>query len=89
MSIYEIGMLACFGAAWPMNIYKSWNARTSKGKSFPFLLTIAVGYVCGIINKILFHNDIVLYLYLINLLMVAVDIALYFRNKHLDRLANA
>lgn len=70
-----------------MNIYKSWNARTAKGKSLSFLLTIEVGYICGMINKILYHNDFVLYLYLLNFAMVGIDVILYFRNKRLDRLA--
>lgn len=88
MSIFEAVMLFCFGAAWPMNIYKSWTARTAKGKSLLFLLTIEVGYISGMINKVLYHNDFVLYLYLLNFLMVGIDVALYFRNKHLDRLAS-
>lgn len=87
MSIFEAGMLFCFGAAWPMNIYKSWIARTSKGKSLPFLISIEIGYICGMINKILYHNDFVLYLYLLNFIMVGIDLILYFRNKRLDHLA--
>ena len=85
MSIFEIGMLLCFGAAWPQNIYKSWKARSAKGKSLSFLLTIEVGYICGIINKVLYHNDIVLYCYLLNFAMVAIDMLLYFRNRRLDQ----
>lgn len=87
MSIFEAGMLFCFGAAWPMNIYKSWIARTAKGKSLPFLISIEVGYICGMINKILYHNDFVLYLYLLNFIMVGIDLILYFRNRRLDHLA--
>lgn len=86
MSIFEAMMLLCFGAAWPLNIYKSWTARTAKGKSLPFLLVIEVGYICGMINKILYHYDFVLYLYLLNFIMVGIDCTLYFRNRHLDRL---
>ncbi len=87
MSIFEAVMLFCFGAAWPMNIYKSWTSRTAKGKSLPFLLSIEIGYISGMINKVLYHNDFVLYLYLLNFLMVGADLVLYFRNKRLDRLA--
>ena len=31
--ILEIIMLLCFGASWPLNVIKSWKARTTKGKS--------------------------------------------------------
>lgn len=84
MSIFEIGMLACFGAAWPMNIYKSFKSRTAAGRSILFQWAILLGYICGITHKILYSNDIVLYLYILNFLMVAVDTVLYFRNKRLD-----
>lgn len=87
MSIFEAGMLFCFGAAWPMNIYKSLKAHTAKGKSLPFLLSIEIGYVCGMINKLLYHYDFVFYLYLLNFLMVGTDIVLFFRNSRLDCLA--
>ena len=84
MSIFEIGMLACFGAAWPMNIIKSWKSRTAAGRSIVFQWAIIIGYLCGITHKILYSNDIVLYLYIINLVMVSIDTALFYRNKRLD-----
>lgn len=85
MSIFEIGMLTCFGAAWPMNILKSYRSRTAAGRSITFQWAIIIGYVCGITHKILYSNDIVLYLYIINLIMVSIDTMLYFRNKKLDQ----
>src|SRR5450756_2332444 len=45
MSVFEAGMLICFGAAWPTNIAKSLKSRTAKGKSLPFLIIVMVGYV--------------------------------------------
>ena len=84
MSVFEIGMLACFGAAWPMNIIKSWKSRTAAGKSITFQWAIIIGYVCGITHKYLYSNDIVLYLYIVNLVMVAIDTILYYRNRQLD-----
>ena len=30
--ILEIVMILCFGASWPFNVYKSYHARTAKGK---------------------------------------------------------
>lgn len=85
MSIFEMGMLLCFGAAWPLNIYKSLKSRTAAGRSILFQWAIIIGYICGIIHKILYSNNIVLYLYILNLLMVSFDTVLYFRNKKLDQ----
>ena len=84
MSVFEIGMLVCFGFAWPSNIYKSLKSRTAAGRSLTFQWAVLIGYVCGITHKILYSNDIVLYLYIINFIMVAIDTGLYFRNKRLD-----
>ena len=71
MSFLEIGMLVGFGAAWPMNIYKSLTSRTAAGRSLTFQWAIIFGYVCGIIHKLIYSNDVVLYLYVLNLLMVS------------------
>ena len=86
MSIFEAGMLLCFGAAWPMNIIKSLRSRTAAGKSVIFQWAVLFGYVCGITNKLLNSMDIVLVLYIINFLMVATDTVLIYRNRRLDRL---
>ena len=81
MSIFEIIMLVCFGAAWPFSIYKSIKTRQIAGKSLPFLLVILVGYIAGILHKLVFRYDGVIFLYALNAVMVAVDIALYLRNR--------
>ena len=81
MSVFEIVMLVCFGAAWPVSIYKSLKTRQVAGKSLPFLVIIVVGYIAGILHKLLFHFDLVIYLYILNALMVGADIALYLRNR--------
>ena len=85
MSIFEIGMLVGFGFAWPSNIYKSLKSRTAAGRSAVFLWAILFGYICGITNKILYSNDIVLYLYILNFIMVSIDTCLFYRNRRLDR----
>jgi hypothetical protein len=87
MRIFEAGMLLCFGAAWPINIYKSLNSRSTGGKSVAFLFILDTGYICGIINKLLYSRDIVLFLYVLNLLMVTFDICLFYRNKWLEVIA--
>jgi hypothetical protein len=87
MSIFEAGMLLCFGVSWPLNIYKSLKSRSTGGKSAAFLFIVSAGYLFGMINKLLFSRDIVLSLYIINFLMVAVDICLFFRNRRFEAAA--
>ncbi len=84
MSIFEIVMLLCFGAAWPSAIHKSWVSRTSKGKSLFFLIIVLVGYGSGILHKIFYNLDWVVLFYAVNCLMVTVDTVLYFRNAAFD-----
>ena len=85
--IFEIIMIVCFGLSWPMNVIKSYRARTTKGKSLPFLLLIITGYVFGIIGKLVGGSFkwYVLFFYVLNLAMVSVDLMLYIRNYRLDK----
>jgi len=80
MSIFEIIMLICFGAAWPASIYKSWNSQSNEGKSIFFLIIVLGGYVSGILHKFFYSKDMVILLYSINFIMVAIDILIYYRN---------
>ncbi len=86
--ILEIGMVCLFGVSWPMNVVKSFKARTAKGKSFMFLLFIFIGYICGIAAKLTAESFkwYVLMFYVINIVMVSLDIILYFRNVRLDKI---
>lgn len=81
MSIFETLMLVCFGAAWPFSIYKSYKSGKNNGKSVVFSLVLFLGYIFGILNKIFYDYDFVIYLYMLNACMVSIDILLYFRNK--------
>lgn len=85
MSPFEIIMLVCFGAAWPFSIYRSLKSRSTKGKSLLFMVVVAVGYVAGIANKLVFNFDAVVYLYVIDLALVSTDMLLFARNRHLER----
>ena len=90
--ILEVIMIVSFGASWPMNVMKSWKARTTKGKSLAFLCLILFGYVAGITGKFLNEAYMaafaekwyVLFFYVLNFVMVSIDFILYFRNKRLD-----
>ncbi|ACL75254.1 membrane protein [Ruminiclostridium cellulolyticum] len=88
MSVFEALMLLSFGAAWPAQIYKSYKSRKTAGKSVAFLYILIFGYLCGITNKILYQRDIVMILYIINLIMVSTDLCLYYRNKRLEKNEN-
>ncbi|OGS36789.1 MAG: hypothetical protein A2293_13810 [Elusimicrobia bacterium RIFOXYB2_FULL_49_7] len=83
MSIFEAVMLICFGAAWPFSIYKSYASRQNTGKSIVFLYIVLVGYMAGITHKVYYDLDMIVGLYILNSLMVAADIALYYRNNAL------
>ena len=93
--LLEIVMIVSFGASWPMNVIKSYKARTAKGKSLAFLCFIFFGYIAGIASKFLNEAYMasfatkwyVLIFYILNLLMVGTDLILYARNKRLDKQA--
>lgn len=85
MSMYETIMLLCFGAAWPASLYRSWRSRSTAGKSLAFLIIVLVGYVAGITHKLIYSPDLVTLLYALNAAMVAADIALYARNRAIER----
>ena len=80
-------MLVCFGMAWPVSIVKSWRSRTNQGKSLFFLLIVFIGYLSGLVHKLWWQErlDNVVWLYLLNAVMVAVDGILYYRNHQIDR----
>lgn len=83
-------MLICFGLSWPFNIAKSLRSRTARGKSVLFEFCVIVGYLCGLTGKFM-SGDItyVVAFYVADILMVAVDLVLTFRNRKLDQLADA
>ena len=91
--IFEMAMIICFGVSWPLNVIKSYRARTTKGKSLAFLICIFIGYIAGIISKLsnpgymaaISSKWYVLFFYVLNFVMVSADIVLYFRNKKLDK----
>ena len=91
VEILEIMMIVSFGASWPLNVIKSYKAGTAKGKSLGFLLLIFTGYIWGIASKLLAPSFkwYVMFFYVLNMVMVGADIVMYFRNKRLDKLAEA
>lgn len=84
MSIFEALMMLGFGLAWPCNIYKSVKTKTAAGKSFAFMITIELAYLCGVIHKVFYNFDAVIWLYIANFVMVLIDLMLMIRNRKLD-----
>ena len=86
MQIFEIIMLICFGMSWPISVYKSIRSKSTKGKSVVFIIAIIIGYISGIIGKIVNHQlTYVVALYLVNLIVVSIDLGLYFINAKREK----
>ena len=90
----EITMIVSFGISWPLNVIKSYKARTTKGKSLAFLFLIFFGYIAGIASKLVNEAYManfsqkwyVLFFYVLNFIMVSADLLMYVRNKKLDKM---
>ena len=90
--ILEVIIIVSFGVSWPLNVVKSYKARTVKGKSLGFLCLIFFGYIAGILSKFLNESYMasfsskwyVLFFYFLNLIMVGADLCIYVRNYKLD-----
>lgn len=88
-SILETIMLVCFGLSWPINLMKAYKASTAKGTSLPFILLIITGYIAGISAKLVSGQiNYVLIAYIFNLVVVSLNLCVYFRNSALDKKAN-
>ncbi|PKP19727.1 MAG: hypothetical protein CVU02_01970 [Bacteroidetes bacterium HGW-Bacteroidetes-19] len=77
-SIFEVAMLMSFAISWPVSIIKTLRTKFVLGKSVTFMFIILIGYLFGIIHKLLYSNDVVIYCYFLNFFLIAFDISLYF-----------
>lgn len=96
--LFEALTIFCFGLSWPISIRKSIISRTAKGKSLFFEVFLLIGYAFGIARKIIqvtamsqsgFLFYLSFFFYILNFIEISIDVALYFRNKKLDELAEA
>lgn len=97
--LLEALMILCFGLSWPISIRKSWISKTAKGKSLFFEFFIWIGYIFGIARKTILWNaateplEWLFYLgwffYVLNIVEISIDMALYFRNVKLDKARDA
>ena len=79
--MFEALMLVCFGLSWPVSIAKAVRTKVVAGKSPLFMAIVMLGYASGIAHKALGAPDWVTGLYALNLALVGVDLALYFRYR--------
>lgn len=87
-NILETAMIISFGISWPINLVKAYRSRCTGGKSVVFDCFVLGGYLCGVCAKLLSHTfNLAFYFYFPNIIMVACDIGLYFRNRRLERAA--
>ncbi len=86
MSIFEATMLICFGMSWPISIAKSLRTKVVAGKSPLFMVLLCFGYLCGIMHKLVYSMDWVILLYTLNMVLVAIDLTLYFRYRGTSKL---
>ena len=45
MSIFEAGMMVCFGVSWPIAALKTYKCKCVHGKSIHFSMLILLGYI--------------------------------------------
>jgi hypothetical protein len=87
-SILEASMIICFGMSWPVSVFKTYKTKKVEGKSLFFLILICIGYIFGIVAKLLYSPDYVTIFYFINLLFVGIDILLLCRYRVNKKLLN-
>ena len=99
-SFMEMLMVVCFGISWPINIRKAWKARSTKGISLLFYTFMFLGYVFALVGKFVlirysapapWYETVhwyVMFFYVLNTLMVGAGIAIYFRNRALEKKAD-
>ena len=95
--LLEALTIFCFGLSWPISIRKSYISRTAKGKSLFFEVFLLIGYMFGIIRKVIqtsggasgFIFFLSFFFYVLNFIEISIDVGLYFRNTKLDNLRDA
>lgn len=84
-NLLESCMLLCFGISWPISLMKNIKAHSAKNMSLHFILLIFAGYIAGISAKLISHTiNYVLAIYLLNVVVVSLNIFVYFKNKKED-----
>lgn len=87
-AVFETLMLICFGISWPISLVKHIRSGTAKGTSITFTVFIIIGYLSGITAKLISNSftGLSAFIYMLNLTMVSLDLAVFFINRHKDKL---
>ena len=80
--IFEMVMLLCFGCSWPFAIAKTIRTRSVDGLSIGFMSLVLIGYLSGILYKLIVHLDGVVWLYVTNSTMIFTEMILYFKYRN-------
>ena len=82
--ICEFFMLFAFGFSWPFAIARTYKAGHSgtgvAGKSPMFMIIVLLGYVGGILARLLdanVGNNWLVFVYVIDMILVSTDLSLY------------
>ncbi len=91
MSIFELLFFVFVAFAWPISIDRMIRNKSTKGKALAYSFIIVLGYAFGIVHKCIYDLDWVLAIYILDLMLVAADIAvfIYIKNKYEKVAANA
>lgn len=83
----EATMLVCFGLSWPINLIKNIKSGTAKSMSLKFIVLIIFGYIAGITAKLINGQlTYILAVYILNIVVVSLNLFVYFINKHKDKI---
>ena len=84
--LLELAMLVSFGLSWPFAIVRTYRAKRVDGKSPQFMFIVIFGYLCGIAAHLVEGTKLWLcWVYLLDILLVSIDLTLYFRYARKNR----
>lgn len=81
-------MLFSFGFSWPFAIARTYRAKRVDGKSPMFMIIVLIGYLGGILARLLDSdpsNDWLVVVYLADMSLVSTDLTLYFHYSRKNR----
>ena len=84
ISIFELFFFVFIAFAWPISISRMIRKKSTKGKSAFFSGIVLLGYALGIVHKLLYSPDWVIFVYILDFALVATDIIVFFyvRNRY-------
>jgi hypothetical protein len=84
ISIFELFFFVFIAFAWPISISRMIRRKSTKGKSLFFSGIVLLGYSFGILHKLLYSPDWVIFVYMLDFALVAADIIVFFyvRNRY-------